>query len=113
MGQDTQYAAINRRARINSPRRVAKRPSAAGFYSAQKTMRGKTTMRGRRCDRTTTALSRRQVGATRRAGTFLAVSRVFVSSGVPERAPGGRGWPGLAGWINAQIRTKTRNRGHD
>jgi hypothetical protein len=43
--------------------------------------------------RTTTALSRQQVGATRRAGTFLAVSRVFVSSGVPEHASGG---PGMA-----------------
>jgi hypothetical protein len=39
--------------------------------------------------RTTTGLSRRQVGATRRAGTFLGVSRAFVSSGLPERAPGG------------------------
>jgi hypothetical protein len=63
--------------------------------------------------RTTTALSHRQVGATRRAGTFLAVFRVFVSFGVPERAPGGRGWPGLAGWMKAQIRAKTRNRGRD
>jgi hypothetical protein len=73
---------------------------------------------GRRCTeddamRTTTALSRRQVGATRCAGTFLGVSRAFVSSGVPERTPGGRGWPGLAGWMKAQIRVKTRNRGRD
>jgi hypothetical protein len=37
----------------------------------------------------------------------------FLSSGVPERAPGDRGWPGLAGWIKAQIRGKTRNRGRD
>jgi hypothetical protein len=42
-----------------------------------------------------TAVSRRQVGATKRARTFLAVSRVFVSSGVPKRAPGG-GEDGLA-----------------
>jgi hypothetical protein len=63
--------------------------------------------------RTTTVLSRRQVGATRRAGTFLAVSRAFLSSGVPERAPEGRGWPGLAGWMKTQIRAKTRNRGRD
>jgi hypothetical protein len=60
-----------------------------------------------------TALSRRQLGATRRAGSFLAVSRAFLSSGVPERAPEGRGWPGLAGWMKAQIRAKKRNRGRD
>jgi hypothetical protein len=41
--------------------------------------------------RTTIALSRRQVGATRRAGTFIGFSRAFVSSGLPERAPGGLG----------------------
>jgi hypothetical protein len=39
--------------------------------------------------------------------------RVFLLSGVPERAPEGRGWPGLAGWMKAQIRAKTRNRGRD
>jgi hypothetical protein len=38
--------------------------------------------------RTTIGLSRRQVGATRRAGTFLDVSRAFVSSGHPKRARG-------------------------
>jgi hypothetical protein len=37
----------------------------------------------------------------------------FLSSGVPECAPGGRGWSGLAGWMKAQIRGKTRNRGRD
>jgi hypothetical protein len=63
--------------------------------------------------RTTTALSRRQVRATRRVGTFLTASRAFVSSGIPEHAPGGRGWSGLAGWMKAQIRAKTRNRGRD
>jgi hypothetical protein len=63
--------------------------------------------------RTTIALSRRQVGATRRAGTFLAVSRTFLSSGVPERVPEGRGWSGLAGWMKAQIQAKTRNRERD
>jgi hypothetical protein len=26
---------------------------------------------------------------------------------------GGRGWPGLARWMKAQIRAKTRNRGRD
>jgi hypothetical protein len=41
----------------------------------------------------------------------LDVSRIFVSSRVPERASESRGWPGLAGWMKAQIRTKTRNRG--
>jgi hypothetical protein len=51
-----------------------------------------------------TAHSRRQVRATRRAGIFLAVSHTFLSSGVPERAPEGQGWPGLAGWMKAQIR---------
>jgi hypothetical protein len=30
---------------------------------------------------------------------------------VPERSPEGRGWRGLAGWMKAQIRRKTRNRG--
>jgi hypothetical protein len=34
----------------------------------------------------------------------LDVSRVFVSSGVPERASESRGWPGLAGWMKAQFR---------
>jgi hypothetical protein len=43
--------------------------------------------------RTTTAHSRRQVRATRRAGIFLAGLRAFLSSGVPERAP--EGWDGL------------------
>jgi hypothetical protein len=37
----------------------------------------------------------------------------FLSSGVSERAPGDRGWPGLAEWIKAQIRGKTRNRERD
>ncbi len=27
------------------------------------------------------------------------VSRAFVSSGVPDRASGSRGWPGLSGWM--------------
>jgi hypothetical protein len=63
--------------------------------------------------RTMTALPRRQLGAIRRAGSFLSVSRAFVSSRVPERAPEDRGWPGLAGWMKAQIRAKTRNQGHD
>jgi hypothetical protein len=63
--------------------------------------------------RTTTALSRRQVGASRRAGNFLAVSRAFLSSRVPERAPEGRGWHGLAGWMKAKIRAKTGIREHD
>jgi hypothetical protein len=63
--------------------------------------------------RTTTALSRRQLGATRRAGSFLTVSRAFLLSKVPERAPKGRGWPGLARWMKARIRAKTRNRGRD
>jgi hypothetical protein len=39
----------------------------------------------------------------------LDVLRVFVSSGVPERASESRGWPGLAEWMKAQIQTKTRN----
>jgi hypothetical protein len=41
----------------------------------------------------------------------LDVSRVFVSFGVPERASKSRGWPGLAGWMKAQIWMKTRNQG--
>jgi hypothetical protein len=48
-----------------------------------------------------------------RVGIFLAFSRAFLSSEVPERAPEGRGWPGLAGWMKAQIRAKTRIRGRD
>jgi hypothetical protein len=51
--------------------------------------------------RMTTAHSRRQVGATRRVEIFLTFSRAFISSGVPERVPEGRGWPGLAGWMKA------------
>jgi hypothetical protein len=43
----------------------------------------------------------------------LNISRIFVSSRVPERASESRGWPGLAGWMKAQIRDKTRNRGRD
>jgi hypothetical protein len=61
--------------------------------------------------RTTNALSRQQVGATRRTGSFLAVPRAFLSSGVPERTPEDRGWPGFAGWMKVQIRAKRRNRG--
>jgi hypothetical protein len=38
---------------------------------------------------TVCAFSRRQSGPV----------SAFLSSGVPERAPGDRGWPGLAGWI--------------
>jgi hypothetical protein len=45
---------------------------------------------------------------TDRAGPFP-----LLLSGVPERAPGDRGWPGLAGWMKAQIRGETRNRGRD
>jgi hypothetical protein len=37
----------------------------------------------------------------------------FLSSEVPERALGDRGWPGLAGWMKAQIQGKTRNQGRD
>jgi hypothetical protein len=37
----------------------------------------------------------------------------FLSSGVPERAPGDRGWSGLAGWMKAQIRGKMKHRGRD
>jgi hypothetical protein len=78
---------------------------------------GKTTVHERRDDedddRPMTARSRRQVGATRRAGIFVAFSRAFLSSGVPERAPEGRGWSGLAGWMKAQIRAKTRIQGRD
>jgi hypothetical protein len=40
----------------------------------------------------------------------LDVSRIFVSSGVPERASESRGWPGLVGWMKAQIGAKMRNR---
>jgi hypothetical protein len=63
--------------------------------------------------RTTTAHSHRQVGATGRAGIFVAVSRAFLLFGLPERTPEGRGWPGLAGWMKAQIRAKMRIQGCD
>jgi hypothetical protein len=53
--------------------------------------------------------SRVRVFSRRQSGPVLA----FLSSGVPERVPRGRGWPGLAGWIKAQIRGETRNRGRD
>jgi hypothetical protein len=43
----------------------------------------------------------------------LDVSRVFVSSGVPERASGGWGWPGLSGWIKGLFWGKMRNQGYD
>jgi hypothetical protein len=43
----------------------------------------------------------------------LNISRIFVLSRVPERASESRGWPGLTGWMKAQIRAKTRNRGCD
>jgi hypothetical protein len=43
----------------------------------------------------------------------LNVSRIFVSSGVPERPSESRGWPGLSGWMKDQIRAKTRNRVRD
>jgi hypothetical protein len=35
------------------------------------------------------------VFSRRQSGPFLA----FLSSGVPEHAPGDRGWPGLAKWM--------------
>jgi hypothetical protein len=37
----------------------------------------------------------------------------FLSFGVPDRTPGGRGWPGLSGWIKGLFRGKMRNRGRD
>jgi hypothetical protein len=89
-------SAINRRPRINSHRRVeATRSSATGFY------------RGRRL-----AFLADKSGPPGARELSLDVSRAFVSSGHPERAPRSRGWPGLAGWMKAQIRAKTRNRGH-
>jgi hypothetical protein len=41
----------------------------------------------------------------------LDVSRIFVSSGVPGRALGTRGWPGLFGRMKGLIRMKSRSRG--
>jgi hypothetical protein len=79
-GRPDPEAAIYRRASINSPHRVAGRPSATAF-----TARRRRCARGRqRCAedetmRTTTAHSRRQVRDTRRAGIFVAFSRVFLS----------------------------------
>jgi hypothetical protein len=43
----------------------------------------------------------------------LEVLLVFVLSGVPDRASGGRGWPRLSGWIKDVFRVKTRSRGRD
>jgi hypothetical protein len=34
------------------------------------------------------------------------VSRQNLSSGLPERAPGDRGWRGKSGWMKTQIRVK-------
>jgi hypothetical protein len=51
--------------------------------------------------------SRVRVFSRRQSGPVPA----FLSSGVPERTPGGLGWPGLSGWMKAQIRGKMRNRG--
>jgi hypothetical protein len=50
--------------------------------------------------------SRQHRGPARRFAHFC-----FVRS--PEHASESRGWPGLAGWMKAQIRAKTRNRGRD
>jgi hypothetical protein len=76
-------------------------------------MRKKTTMRGIRCneddDRPLSPTSR----GHQTRGNFPCCFARFLSSGVPERAPEGWGWPGLAGWMKAQIWAKTRNRGHD
>jgi hypothetical protein len=92
----TRLAALYRRAGINSPRRVAGRPSAAAF-----TARGRRCVRRRRCAedetmRTTTAHSRQQVGATRPAGTRGNFPRLFacVSFVRSPRACPGR--PGMA-----------------
>jgi hypothetical protein len=41
----------------------------------------------------------------------LDVSRVFVSSGVPDRASESRGWPGLSGWIKGLFRGKQGTEG--
>jgi hypothetical protein len=66
-------SAINRREpRINSPRRRALQRAEDDAM------------------RTTIGLSRRQIGATRRAGTFLDISRAFVSSGLPGASSGRR-----------------------
>jgi hypothetical protein len=40
----------------------------------------------------------------------LDVSRVFVSSGVPDRASGGLGWSGLSRWIKDLFHGKMRKR---
>jgi hypothetical protein len=94
----TRYAVLYRRAGIKSPRRMAGRPSAAAFTARER----RCVRERRRCAedetmRTMTAHSCRQIGATRRAGIFFAFLRAFLSSGVPERAPEGWGWPGLTG----------------
>jgi hypothetical protein len=41
----------------------------------------------------------------------LDVSRIFISSGVPERASERRGWPGLAGWMKAKSGRKRGTEG--
>jgi hypothetical protein len=93
---------------INSPR---------GSYASRRSLIGGRLLQRAEDNviRTTVSLSRRQIGATRRAGTgtFLDDSRAFVSSIIPEGAPRGRVWHGLAGWMKSQIQAKTRIRGRD
>jgi hypothetical protein len=71
-------------------------------------MRAGKTMRGRRDDedddRPLSPTGRGHTTRGERAGIFVDFSRAFLSSGVPERAPEGQGWRGLAGWMKAQIR---------
>ena len=83
--------------------RVRGELTGGSLYCARKTMRVPLTGRLHLCGEAEAKARER----------FLGVSRAFASSGLPERAPVGRGWPGLAGWMKAQIRVKTRNRGRD
>jgi hypothetical protein len=70
-------------------------------------------MRGRRDDEDDDrSLSPTSQGHTTRGKFLRYFARIsFVRS--PRARPGRPGWPGLAGWMKAQIRAKSRNRGRD
>jgi hypothetical protein len=70
-------------------------------------------MRGRRCDEDDDhPLSSTSRGHTTRGSFPCRFARIFFVRS-PRAHPGRPGWPELAGWMKAQIRAKSRNRGHD
>jgi hypothetical protein len=88
--------------RINSPR---------GSYTSRQRLIGGRLLQRAVDDamRTAISLSRRHIGATRRAGTFVDNSHIFVSSGIPEHVPREGGGVTWARRIDeSPIQTKTR-----